>query len=112
MHDRTQIDGGDLDRHITQYPEAGRYSDSIGDAECAVHDANKRWLRDHRANIKTLFDSWRSAIEEVWADNTTADLDDEFIPMAAIAELMEDADNEVKHHEYTKRQGRNLGGLE
>lgn len=108
MHDRTQIDGGDLDRHVTNAPD---WDDQIAEAEGAVLDANKRWLRDNYPKIKALFRDWENTIEEAWVDNTLADFDDEFMPLCGIAELMEDADNEVKHYEYVKRQGRHLGNF-
>ena len=91
MHDRTLIDGGDLDRHITQYPEAGRLSDSIAEAIDRMEDATDEWVRANLASFRALRNDWLRKMMDTWDDTTSAYFDADFLPYCEIDDLFKTA---------------------
>ena len=96
-----------LDRACASYDPL--VSDARADAECAVHDASRRWLRENLEAIRELFADWEQCVTDAWEGECSEPFEDDDLPMCAIRDLFEDAEREVQQHEYNKRQGRHLG---
>lgn len=91
MINQTRINGGDLDRHITQYPEAGRDSDSIAEAIDRMEDATDEWVRANLESFRVLRDDWLRRMMDVWDDNTSAYFDADYLPFCEIDDLFKTA---------------------
>jgi len=88
---KTRIDGGDMDRHITQYPEAGRYSDSIAEAIDRMEDATDAWVRENLESFRVLRNDWMRKMMDTWDDNTSAYFDADYLPYCEIDDLFKTA---------------------
>lgn len=107
---------GNYDAHLARAEakaaSATLMSDSRADAECAVIDADKRWLRDNLDKIRELYVGWHTAVIDAWYETTTEEMgypDD--LPTSEMRDLMDAAIHEDRQNEYQKRQGRHLGNL-